>query len=196
MGIETLAIASLAGSALSAGMGAIGAMQEGRATAQAATYQAAVARNNAIIQQQNAAQAVATGRSQAQEQDIRNRAVLGQIAAAQGASGIDIGSPTFQDVTAGQRQIGRLRTEDIMQTALERARGFNVEAMSETAQAQLEQMTAARARQAGTISAASSLLGGATSFADKWQRYQTTGVPGFGGGNTGPQPIDQLRFFP
>ena len=175
---------SLAGTAVSGIVGAVGARQEASAKAQAANYQAAVARNNAIIAQQNAAQAVATGRSQAQEQDIRNRAVLGQIAAAQGASGIDISSPTFQQVTTGQQQIGRLRTEDIMQTALERARGFNVEAMSETAQAQLEQMTAARARQAGTISAASSLLGGATSFADKWQRYQTTGVPGFATGSS------------
>jgi len=183
MGIETLAIASLAGSALSAGVGAIGAMQKGRAEAQAANYQAAVARNNAMIAQQNAAQAVATGRAQAQKRDFQTGAVLGEIAAAQGASGIDIGSSTFKDVTADQRQLGRLDTATIMQRALDRARGFDVEAMTQTAEAQLQQMTAARARQAGTISATSSLLGGATSFADKWQRYQTTGVTGFGGGN-------------
>lgn len=179
---------SLAGSVISAGVGAIGAMQQGRAQAAAANYQAAVARNNAIIQQQNAAQAAATGRAQAQQQDLANAQRLGAIAAAQGASGIDIGSGSYQDVTRSQQQLGRLGTQNVMQRALEQARGYNIEAASQTAQAQLDQMQAAQAQRAGMIGAGTSLLGGATSFADKWLRFQTTGVPGFGSSSTGGLP--------
>jgi hypothetical protein len=163
----------------------MGAMQQGHAQAAQANYQAAVARNNAIIQQQNAAQAAATGRAQAQVQDLQNARRLGMIAAAQGASGIDIGSGSFRDVTSSAAQLGRLDTQTVMQRALEQARGYNIEAASQTAQAQLDQMQAQQAQRAGMIGGVSSLLGGASSFADKWRWFQTTGVPGFGGGVTG-----------
>jgi hypothetical protein len=53
--------------------------------------------------------------------------------------------------------------------------------MSETAQAQLDAMQATQAQRAAGIKATGSILGGATSFAEKWQKYATTGVPGFGG---------------
>jgi hypothetical protein len=164
---------SLAGTVASGVTGAIGAQQKGRAEAQAANYQAAVARNNAIIQQQNAAQAAATGRARAQQQDFVTRGTLGAIAAAQGASGIDIGSPSFQQVTTGEQQAGRLKTENVMQQALLQARGYDVEAMRAQAGAQLDVMQAAQAQRAAGISATGSILGGATSFADKWARYQT-----------------------
>jgi hypothetical protein len=179
---------SLAGTAISAGVGIMGSMQQAHAQAAAANYQAAVARNNAIIQQQNAAQAVATGRAQAQQQDLANAARLGALAAAQGASGIDIGSGTFRDVTGSAAQLGRLDTQNVMQRALQQARGYNVAAASETAQAGLEQMQAGQAQRAGVVGAGTSLLGGATSFADKWLRFQTTGVPGFGGGTAEGMP--------
>jgi hypothetical protein len=180
MGIETLAMVSLAGTVLSAGMGAMGAIQQGQAQADAANYQAAVARNNQIIAQQNATREAATGREQAQVKDFENAAKMGGILAAQGASGVDIGSGTSKEVRQSAQQIGRLDTQTIMDTALQRVRGFNVEASSQGATAQLDTMRAGQAQQAGFLGAAGSLIGGASSFSDKWLRFQTTGVPGFG----------------
>jgi hypothetical protein len=177
MGIETLAIASLAGSALSAGVGFIGAQQQASAQAASANYQAAVARNNAIIQQQNAQQAVQVGRAAAQAKDLENAQQMGAIVAAEGASGIDLGTGSPTQVRSGQQQVGRLNTLNIMQKAMNEARGFNVAAMSDTAQAQLDTMQARQAQTAGMFQAAGSLLGGATSFADKWIRFQMPGGP-------------------
>jgi hypothetical protein len=179
VGIETLAIASLAGSVLSAGVGAMGAMQQASAQEKAANYQAAVARNNAIIQQQNAASAAATGRAQAQQQDLKNAATMGAIYAAEGASGIDLGTGSPTNVRSSAENIGRLDTLNIAQRAAQQVRGYQVGTMSETAQAQLDTMQAQQAKTAGYFGAVSSILGGASSFADKWMRFQTAGVPGF-----------------
>jgi hypothetical protein len=175
----TLATVSLAGSVLSAGVGAFGALQSASAQSAAAKYQAQVAQNNQIIAQQNAAQAAQAGRSQAQAQDYANRARMGGIIAAEGASGIDTGAGSSKEVQASAAQLGRLDTANIMQRAMLQARQYNVQAMSEGAQAQLDTMQARQAQTAGLFSAAGSLLGGASSFADKWAKFQTAGVPGF-----------------
>lgn len=174
----TLGVISLAGSALSGVMGFMGAQQSAAAQAASANYQAAVARNNQIIAAQNAQQAAATGRARAQQQDLANRQQQGQILAAEGASGVDIGSDTYRNVRSSAAQVGRLSTQNIMQQAQQQAYGYNVQAVSEGAQAQLDTMQAQYAKQAGTIGGFSSLIGGATSFADKWSRFQTTGVLG------------------
>jgi hypothetical protein len=179
VGIETLAIASLAGSALSAGVGFIGAQQQASAQAASANYQAQVARNNAVIQQQNAQRAAQTGRAQAQQQDLKNAATYGQVLAAEGASGIDLSTGSPRQVQSSAQQIGRLDTLNIADRAQQQVRGYNINALSDTAQAQLDTMQAQNAQTAGTISGISSILGGASSFADKWMRFQTTGVPGF-----------------
>jgi aspartate/glutamate racemase len=179
VGIETLAIASLAGSALSAGVGFIGAQQQASAQAASANYQAQVARNNAVIQQQNAARAAQTGRAQAQQQDLKNAATYSQVLAAEGASGIDLSTGSPRQVQSSAQQIGRLDTLNIADRAAQQVRGYQINALSDTAQAQLDTMQAQNAQTAGTISGISSIIGGASSFADKWMRFQTTGVPGF-----------------
>jgi hypothetical protein len=174
----TLAVVSLAGSALSAGVGAIGAMSTASSQAASANYQAAVQRNNQIIQSQNAQLAAQTGRAAAQQQDFANRQQQGKILAAEGASGIDIASPTYQQVRTSTEQTGRLSTQTTMQKALEQVYGYNVGAEQAGAQAQLETMQAQSAQTAGTIGAFSSLIGGATSFADKWQRFTSPSPTG------------------
>src|SRR5205085_614920 len=116
---------------------------------------------------------------QAQNQDFKTRSLIGAITAGQAASGIDVASPTSQDVRTSQEQIGRLDTETIMARAGLQARGYESEAASQAAEADLAGMRARNAQTAGAISGFGSLLGGATSFADKWLKYQTVGVSGF-----------------
>ena len=167
---------SLAGSAISGIIGAVGAVQQGNATAAASNYQAAVARNNAIIAQQNAEYAGAVGGAQAQRQDMRNRAVGGAIEAAQGASGTDLGIGSPAAVRDSAARVGRLDTETIMSNAMAQVRGYQAQGVNQTAQARLDTMQGQQAQRAGTIGAFSSILGGASSFSDKWLRYQTVGV--------------------
>lgn len=159
--------------------GAFGQIRQGQAASAAAKYQAGVARNNQIIADQNARYAVAAGESQAQAQDFKNRALVGAIEAAQGASGISLDSPTLADVRAGESQIGRLDTATIMQRALLQERSYEQEASNFGAQSTFAEAEGRSAKRAGYIGAAGSILGGASNFADKWQRFKLAGVPGY-----------------
>ena len=163
---------ALAGTAIGGLTNFIGGQQQASANAASAHYQAQVARNNAIIERQNADYASAAGGVRAQSQDMKNRAAQGDIVAAQSASGIDIGSPTSGDVRDSAAAIGRLDTETIYNNALMTARSDEQKGRQYTAQAGLYDMTASNAKTAGLISGFGSLVGTATSFGDKWTRLQ------------------------
>ena len=68
-------LATVAGAALSAGSTILG----GVASSNAAAYQAQVARNNATIAEQNAANATAAGQVQAQQASMKNAARVAAI---------------------------------------------------------------------------------------------------------------------
>lgn len=168
----------LAFSALSGIMGAVGSMQQAGAAKAQAEYQAQVARNNETIARQNAQYAAAAGESQAQAQDFKNRATLGAIEAAQSASGLDLDSPTLRQVREGSAQVLRLDTANVMANAALRARGYEAQAQGFASEGELARM---RARsQSGGIGAFGSLLSGASSFADKWTRYQSPSTTTYG----------------
>jgi len=168
-----MATLSLVGSAARGLFGFMGAQQTASATAGASNYQATVARNNQLIAQQNATQAAKAGAVQAQNRDFINKQRMGAIEAAQSASGIDLGVGSPTEVRRSAEMLGRLDTATVMSNALERARSEEVSAMNFSAQADLDKMQAQQARTAGMISGFSSLIGGASSFADKWARYRS-----------------------
>jgi hypothetical protein len=173
----------LALSAVSTVMGVVGSISQGQAQKKAADYQAQVAKNNATIAQQNAQYAVAAGESKAQSQDFKNRAIAGAIESGQAASGIDLSSPTLADVRSSSAQIGRLDTANVMADAMLVARGQEAKASDFTAEAGLKTMEGENALTASYAKAGGTLLSGAGSFADKWNKYQSPA--GAGGGDWG-----------
>jgi hypothetical protein len=176
-----LAVMGLVGSVASAGIGAFGQMQAAGSQAAASNYNAAVARNNQIVAQQEADRAAAVGATRAQNQDFQNRARMGMIEAAQGASGIDINSPSSTEVRRSAATLGRFDTQTVMDNALAEVRSNVAKATTFGEQATLDTAQARNANSAGLIGAAGSILGGASSFADKWIRYRNVGT--FAGGN-------------
>lgn len=176
MGIETLVIASLASSVVSAGIGFMGAQQQAAGQEAAANYQAQVAKNNQVVAAQNAQYASQAAAIQAQSKDFQNRAKQGGILAAQAASGIDVGSGSSAEVRQSAEQLGKLDTETIYSNALQTVRGDVQQSKNFEAQSQLDTLTARNARSAGTWQSFGSLIGGASSFSDKWARYQLAGV--------------------
>src|SRR5262252_1875935 len=181
----TLGVISLGMTAVSGVMGFMGAQEQASAQAAAANYQAQVAQNNAIINNQNAARAAEAGRAQAQATDFKNAARSGAILAAEGASGIDVGSGSSTEVRQSAQQLGRLDTQTVMDNAMRQVRAYQVAATSDTAQAQLDTFEAEQAKTAGMIQGFGSIVSAASSFADKWTRYTDQGI--FGGGYT-PTP--------
>jgi hypothetical protein len=173
-------IASLGGTVL----GAVGQGQQASATAAQANYAAQVAKNNQMIADQNARYAMQAAATNAQQQDFRTAQELGTARAAYGASGVDptTGSPT--NVMGSIGQMGRLRTLQDIQQGLVQAYGYQSQAAGFGAEAGLQQAKAASAQAAAPIAIGGTILGGAGSLADKWQRFQLAGV-GTGGGSTG-----------
>jgi hypothetical protein len=176
--------ASLGGTLLSAGLGAAGAAQSASAQQASANYQAQVGQNNQVIAEQNARYATQAGQVTAQGQDIQTRALVGRDIAGAAASGLDVTTGSPSDVQTSRSELGRLSSlTDIQQGNLQ-AYGYQIGATSEGAQAALDRAKAGFAGQAGGIGVASSILGGATSFASKWSNFQRTGAIGsdFSGG--------------
>jgi hypothetical protein len=176
MCIATAALATgIAGSAIGAG----GSILGGIASGNSAAYQAQVARNNAIIAGQNATFAVAAGEQQASNTSMKGGAQIGTIKANQGASGVDVNTGSNVNVVNSQREVNRLNTATVMSNAERQAYGYRVAAVSDTAQAQLDQQTAEQAPIAGGLAAGGQLLSGASGLAFKWSQLN----PGVIGGS-------------
>jgi hypothetical protein len=194
IGAGTAAVISLAGTALSAGVGAIGAAKTAEAQQASANYQAQVAANNQTVAEQNARYMSQAGQVNAQAQDIQTRATLGREVAGAAASGLDVTTGSPLDVQTGTRELGRLSSlTDIQQGNLQ-AYGYQTQATGYGATAGLERAQAGFAGQAGGIGAASSILGGASSFASKWSQFQTSGAIGGGTGTGNLTPLGDVPF--
>ncbi len=176
MGIETLAIGSLAASAGSGILGAFGASTTAAANADAYNYKAAVANNNAIIAKRNADQATAAGGIAGQNNDLKSKNLAGQQLVAQASNGLDVGSGTNVNVRDSAANLGHLDTLTILANAAKNSAGFKAQGANFTAEGVLDTKAAENAKTAGEFDVAKSLLGGASSFSDKWVGYSNKGV--------------------
>ena len=147
--------------AASMGMSALGQIQQGKAAAASAKYNAQVAENNAVVARQNAAFAGAEGNANAERQGMKTRAAVGAMKAAQAANGIDVNSGSAVDVRSSAAELGQLDAITIRSNAARRAYGFETEAVNDQAQAALDRAGGKAAQKASYIGAASTILGGA-----------------------------------
>jgi hypothetical protein len=160
----TLAIAGLVGAGVSAG----GSILGGTAQGNAASYQAAVAKNNSIIADQNAAYAVEAGNAQAAATSLKGAATAGKIKAAQAANNVDVNSGSAVNVQKSSRELNELDTETVLNNAELQAYGYRSAATGYQAQAGLEEMQAEEAPIGGYLSAGGNLLSAASSIGTKY----------------------------
>ena len=160
----TAAVAGLAGGATTA----VGGIEQGQATANAANYAAQVAQNNATIANQNATYATAAGQTQAANQSLKGAATAGRIKASQAASGIDVNTGSALNVQEGQREQSQLDTETVLNNAELQAYGYRSQAMGFTAQSGLESQEAEEAPIGGALNATGDLLSSASSVGLKY----------------------------
>lgn len=148
-GLEIIGALSAAASVASAVVGAMGAMQQGKAQSQAANYTAQVADRNAKVARQQAG-------VEQDDQRRENQRQLGAIRAAYGGSGVEMaGSPL--DVLEDTAMEQELDVERI---------GYRgkLRALGETDKAALARAEGDNAKSAASISAAGSLLKAGTSL--------------------------------
>lgn len=144
--------------------------------ADAAKYRAGVARNNAIIGEQNARYAEKTGVVKADVGQMRTVAALGGERAGYSASGIDTSSGTPLAVQEDTAKLGALDVATIRNNAARAAYGYRVAGLGYTAEAGLGDLSAGYFRRSGNLGVMGSLIGGAGSLAGKWSSFQESGA--------------------
>ncbi len=167
------AVLGTAGAGLTAG----GLWEGGQATANAATYSAQVAANNAEIARQNAKYAVESGNAQAYATALKGANTAGKIKAGQAASGVDVNSGSAADVQQSQREGDVLDTETVLNRGDLQAYGYRTQGAGYQAEAQLEEAKAEQAPIGADLGAAGSLLSGASGVAGKWGATQPPPPP-------------------
>ncbi len=170
--VALAAVASVAGTAVSF----FGMQQQASSAAASANYQAQVARNNAVIQENNAQAAIQAGQTEEQNQRRKTAQLEGAARAAIGANGVSTTSGTSLDVLGDTAKLGELDALTIRSNAGRTAYNYRVEGMSQTAEAGLDVAKGQAAKTAGAIGGMSTLLSGATSLSDKFLNWQMAGL--------------------
>lgn len=142
-----------------AGIGAAGKLLGGVSSAHAASYQAQVARNNAVVAQQNAAYAASAGASQTEQAGLKARSRDAAVRASLAANGVDVNTGSAADVQVSSRELGQLDTATVANNAALEAYGYRTQATNYTAQAGLEQSQVVPDVLGGVLGAAGSFLG-------------------------------------
>lgn len=172
----TLTIASMGTSILGGILGASGASASGASASQMGMYQAAIAMQNAQIAKQNSAYATAQGEQSAMKYGMEARQRQGEIIGAQSASGLDVGSGSNKAVQDSQHLVSSMDMAQIRANAAKAAYDYKVQANSFNQEAMLDTMGANNARAASRTNAMASIVGAASSVADKWLKASEYGT--------------------
>jgi hypothetical protein len=157
---------------------ALGSFIGGQSQQEMYNYQAGVAKLNAQIAQQNSAYATQVGELQATNAGLQGAQRLGQIKAAQSASGLDVNTGSPAAVRVSQKQVTGFDVAAIRSNAAKTAYNYEVSAVSDVAQANIDTLAGENARTSGMISADASLIGAASSVSSQWLRGQQLGMWG------------------
>jgi len=164
-GVSATTIVSIGVAMASAAAAAVGSIQQGQAQSQQAKYQAAVARNNQTIAQQNAQDALDRGAEQEQEQRKKTQFLIGQQRASLAAQGADLSSGTSLDLVSDIAGTGELDALTIRRNAQLEARQDQVQGLNYQADSQLQTLAGKNAKTSSYLDAGTSLLGGASKSA-------------------------------
>ena len=200
-GASTLADIGLVSSLASAGIGAVGAIQQANASAASAKYNSEVASQNAKLAQQQATWASEAGNAQVSEQGAKTRAQVGGILAAQAANNVDVNSGSAVDVRSSASALGELNAINIRSDAARTAYGYETQASSDKAQSELDSSQAASDTIAGEVGAGSTLIGGIGNAAANYANFLSKSSPFSSGspdviGRTYDQPANTQNLGP
>ena len=146
----------------SAAFGAYGQMQQ-------ADYHSQVAKNNAIIADQQATDALKRGEEDERQHRLRVEALKGEQRSALAANGVILDDGSALDILADTAEQGELDALTIRNNAEREAYGHRVQAGNFRSEA-------SAAKSSGYMSAGSTLLSGASSVSSKWKPGGSGGI--------------------
>jgi hypothetical protein len=162
---------AIASTAASTALSAYGMYSQGQQQKAASKYASAVAERNAQIEEQNAKDVEAAGRSEEQRQRIANSQKLGEQRAAAGASGVDIGTGTMLDSIADTAAIGEYDALTVRSNYQRQANAHYRQAEAYRDDAAAYSTSAGNAAVNGALGAAGTLLAGTGKVASSWYTY-------------------------
>lgn len=184
----TLAVISIATSVVSGGMQYMSQRQAGAAQANALRYQADVDRNNAVIQDQLAKDAIERGKTEEQMHRIKIGQLKGQQLNAFAKNGVETDSGSALDVLSDTAMIGELEALTIRNNAEREAYGHKLQGMNYSASSENNRTAAATAKSSANTAALTSALSTAGTVSGKWYDYESAGAFDkgglYGGGTT------------
>jgi hypothetical protein len=137
---------------------------KGQAEAQQRSYQAAVARNNAVVANQMADAEIQAGTRAAEMKSLDTARRVAGVKAGQAASGIDVNTGSAVDVQVSERELGVLDADTALTNAQTRAYGYRSRAANELASASLYDKAGQDAQTGSYLSAGGTLLSRASSL--------------------------------
>lgn len=188
----TLAVASLAMTAGSAVMGAVGSAQQSaahataaRQQAAAAQYQAAVAENQRRVLKWQADDALKRGEIAEEQRRAKTRIQIGAQRAALASMGADINDGSSLDIIGDTAEVGEMDALTIRSNAAREAYDRRIMAASAGGDAAMQRYAAASLSSRADsidgnswIGVGANLISGASSVSDKWLQYKTK-LPGW-----------------
>ncbi|HEY4339992.1 MAG TPA: hypothetical protein VGM97_08610 [Steroidobacteraceae bacterium] len=142
-------------------VGAVGQIQEGKATAQAEKYNSQVAEMNAQLADRQAKDAIERGQQQEQQKRLQTSQLQGKQRAAMAANGVDLSFGSPLDTIVDTAKLGEVDALNIRTNAYREAYDDQVQGVNYRANATLDRMKGESAEKAGYIGALGTVLGGA-----------------------------------
>lgn len=167
----TIAAVAVGASILGAGVSYMGIQQQGAAAQAQGAYQAAVARNNSILAERQAADALARGRIAEDKQRDQTEQLLGRQRAALAANGVVVDQGSALDITSDTAEIGELDALTVRSNAQREALGYRTQGANYIADASLSELRGASASSAARLQGTATLIGGAGTVANQWYNF-------------------------
>lgn len=168
----------IGGSILGSLFSAQGAAKSAQAQSGQMLYQAGLSQLNAQIAEQNAIYTQQQGERQAAKYGLGARQQIGQITADKAASGLDVGSGSAKQVIDSQHLVAEMDMDQIRSNAAKAAYDYRTQASADRSQAAMDWLGARDVKAAGQTNVLGSLIGGASSVADKWLKGSESGMWG------------------
>lgn len=175
----TVAAAALAVQGVGAAYSAYQQKQAGKAQQGQLNYQAAVDRNNKIISDRYAQDAIDRGKVEEEEQRRKTQQIKGNQRVGFAANGIDLGSDVVTETLQDTAMYGELDALTVRNNAQREAYGYKVQGMNFEASAINNTVSGKNAKTAGKTAAFGTILSGGSSVLGTYNDYKAKGVKVF-----------------
>ncbi len=154
----------------SVGVAAYGTYQQGQAAKAEGEFQEDVARNNQLISERMAQDALSRGKTAEDLQRRKISRIKGAQRTALAKSGVVIDQDSALDVLGDTAEIGELEALTIRSNAEKEAYGYRTQGMNFATSGRLSRLRGDNMRRASNIRATGSLLTSGGQFASEWSR--------------------------